>query len=68
MKYPREKIFYPRNIHEKILDPRNTHEKNLRPSRKYSELTICPQENFSDPRRHDGIVARDPRWHETNGT
>ena len=37
------------------------------PARKYSGLT---REKFSDPRRHDGTVAQDPRdpqWHETQG-
>ena len=60
-KYPREKILNPRNTQEKEFE---THEI---PMRKYSEPTKYPQKNFSDPRRHDGTMARDPRWHETNG-
>ena len=54
-KYPREKIWDPRNNHEKICW---THE-------------IPTRKNFGpmkSPQRHDGMMAldpRDPRWHAT---
>ena len=55
-KYPREKIWNPRNTYEKIFRTRKIPTwKNFQPM-KY-------------PWRHDGTVAqdpRDPRWHETH--
>ena len=60
-KYPRKKMSNPRNTHENKF---RTHEI---PTRKNLGPMKCPWENVSDPRRHSGTMARDPRWHKTHG-
>ena len=61
-KYPREKVWDLGNTHEKKI---GTHEKKFEvheiPTRNYFGLTKYPREKFSDPQRHDGTVAFDPR-------
>ena len=84
-KYPREKIWTHKTPTRKNLDLRNTHEKKSwtheipprkkiltheMPTRKNFGLTKYPPEEFLDPRRYGGTMARDPRdprWHETHG-
>ena len=55
----------------KILDPRNTHGKKFGTheilTRKNLRPTKYPRDKLWDLLRHNGMVAQDPRWHETHG-
>ena len=61
----RKKFGPTKYLHEKILDTRITHEKKSwtheTSRRKNFGPTKYPREKISDPQRHDGPVARDPR-------
>ena len=76
-KYPREKIWDPRNTHEKrfgtheILTRKNWDSRNTL-DKKFGTHEIPTKKNLEPtkyPRSHDGTMAldpRDPQWHATH--